>query len=398
MSEIKVNSIKGVNSTDAAITINNSDGTCTANLTSVNGGQLGNRNKVINGAMMVSQRNGDQAVQLSASEQYIVDRFKNDTGSGFNMKADASQSTDSPDGFSNSLKLACDGVSTPTGGDNGLIVTFIEGQDLQDLAFGTSNAKAVTLSFYAKSASQNNGHVYGVQLGAYLNGSRNSQTKGFTITSSWQRFTMTFAPTGTVTSTPILNNNSFGMMVGFCLGIGPDDLVNYATWTADTGLKGFTGQNNFFDNTSNEIYITGVQLEVGSVATDFEHRSFAQELALCQRYFCKSYRQGVNPGAASSAADIVSKRNEDYSNARTDHHINYSYPMPMRSTPTLTFYSYDGTSGKITESNWGFDSASNKNAQGAVKHGRRNISSIQFGASLSAGKFAYFHFTADAEL
>ena len=283
MSEIKVNSIKGVGATAAAITVNNSDGTCTANITSVNGGQLGNRNKVINGAMTVSQRNGTSAVQLSASEQYIVDRFKNDTGSSFDMKADASQSTDSPDGFSNSLKLACDGVSTPTGGANGLIVTFLEGQDLQDLAFGTSNAKAVTLSFYAKSSSQNNGHVYGVQLGAYLNGSRNSQTKGFTITSSWQRFTMTFVPTGTVTSTPILNNNSFGMMVGFCLGVGPDDLVNYSTWTADTGLKGFTGQNNFFDNTSNEIYITGVQLEVGSVATDFEHRSFGDELAKCQR-------------------------------------------------------------------------------------------------------------------
>jgi len=144
--------------------------------------------------------------------------------------------------------------------------------------------------------------------------------------------------------------------------------------------------------------VIGIQLEVGSVATDFEHRSFGQELSLCQRYFCKSYPQGVNPGTASSAADIVSKRNEDYSNGRTDHHINYSYPMPMRATPTLTFYAYDGTSGKITESNWGFDSASNKNAQGAVKHGRRNISSIQFGDSLSAGKFAYFHFTANAEL
>ena len=331
MSEIKVNSIKGVNSTDAAITINNSDGTCTANLTSVNGGQLGNRNKVINGAMMVSQRNGDQAVQLSASEQYIVDRFKNDTGSGFNMKADASQSTDSPDGFSNSLKLACDGVSTPTGGDNGLIVTFIEGQDLQDLAFGTSNAKAVTLSFYAKSASQNNGHVYGVQLGAYLNGSRNSQTKGFTITSSWQRFTMTFAPTGTVTSTPILNNNSFGMMVGFCLGIGPDDLVNYATWTADTGLKGFTGQNNFFDNTSNEIYITGVQLEVGSVATDFEHRSFGQELALCQRYFYKpdlnTYLQPAYQYGQYNKMSVV------------------EFPTTMRATPTCTVVWANTTSG-----------------------------------------------------
>ena len=291
----------------------------------INGGQIsGRRNKVINGAMMVSQRNGDSAVQLSASEQYIVDRFKNDTGSSFNMKADASQSTDSPDGFSNSLKLACDGVSTPSGGDNGLIVTFIEGQDLQDLAFGTSNAKPLTLSFYAKSASQNNGHVYGVQLGAYLNGSRNSQTKGFTITSSWQRFVMTFDATGTVTSTPILNNNSFGMMVGFCLGVGPDDLVNYATWTADTGLKGFTGQDNFFDNTSNEIYITGVQLEVGSQATAFEHRSFGEELALCQRYFY-----------VHSEGDSTSIGNGTYWTSNTVF-CPVHFPVTMRVAPSLT--------------------------------------------------------------
>jgi len=331
MSEIKVNSIKGVGASTAAITVNNTDGTCTANITN----NLSNRNKVINGAMTVSQRNGDQAVQLSASEQYIVDRFKNDTGSSFDMKADASQSTDSPDGFSNSLKLACDGVSTPTGSHNGLIVTFIEGQDLQDLAFGTSNAKAVTLSFYAKSASQNNGHVYGVQLGAYLNGSRNSQTKGFTITSSWQRFTMTFAPTGTVTSTPILNNNSFGMMVGFCLGAGADDLVNYSTWTADTGLKGFTGQDNFFDNTSNEIYITGVQLEVSDHATSFEHRSFAQELALCQRYF---YMHASGAEASANNRSPIAT-GAMYNSGNWNGVVNF--PVKMRTSPSL--YKVEGT-------------------------------------------------------
>ena len=292
MSTLKVGAIKGVSASSDAITVAN-DGTCTANLTSISGSQLSNRNKVINGAMSISQRNGNSAVQLSASEQYIVDRFKNDTGSSFDMKADASQSTDSPDGFSNSLKLDCDGVSTPSSTQNGNIQTSIEGQDLQDLAFGTSNAKTVTLSFYAKSASQNNGHVYGIQLCAFLNAARNSQTKSFTVTSSWQRFTMTFAATGTVISTAINNDNNIGIQIHFVLAAGSTDLKNYSTWTADNALLGFPGQDNFFDNTSNEIYITGVQLEAGSVATDFEHRSFADEIIRCERYYRRDAANGV---------------------------------------------------------------------------------------------------------
>ncbi len=329
MSEIKVNSIKGVGASAAAITVNNSDGTCTANITSVNGGQLGNRNKVINGAMTVSQRNGTSAVQLSASEQYIVDRFMNDTGSSFDMKADASQSTDAPDGFSNSLKLACDGVSAVSSGSNGTITTFLEGQDIQDFAYGTSNAKDITLSFYAKSSSQNNGHVYGVFLGAFLNGTRHAQTKGFTVTSSWQRFTMTFAGTGTVTSTAVNNDNLRGLQISFSLAAGSGDLASYSTWTADTGLKGFTGQDNFFDNTSNEIYITGVQLEVGSVATDFEHRSFGQELALCQRYF-QAY-----PHDNPTSADGI-RLNGDYSSV---------FQTPMRAVPTGVVFGTGGIAG-----------------------------------------------------
>ena len=91
----------------------------------VNATPLSHRNKVINGGMMISQRNGTSSVQLSATEQYIVDRFKNDTGTSFDMKADASQVTDHPIGFSNAIKIQCDGVSTPSGSHNGGISTFL---------------------------------------------------------------------------------------------------------------------------------------------------------------------------------------------------------------------------------------------------------------------------------
>ena len=203
MSTLKVNAIRQTGASSDAITLV-SDGTCTAKVTN----KVSSRNKIINGAMRISQRHGSDSVQLSASEQYFIDRWENDTGSSFDMKCDVSQSSEAPEGFAKSMKFDCDGVSTPTGGHNGLICTHIEGQDLQDFKFGTSNAEDITLSFYAKSGSQNNGHVYGVFLGAYLDQVRNSQTKGFTVTSSWQRFTMTFAGTGTVQSTDINADSS----------------------------------------------------------------------------------------------------------------------------------------------------------------------------------------------
>ena len=329
MSKLKVAALQGLSASSDAITLAN-DGTCTANITN----NLSNRNKIINGAMTVSQRNGTSAVQLSASEQYFIDRWENDSGSSFDMKCDASQSSEAPEGFANSMKFDCDGVSAVSGSHNGLITTFLEGQDLQDLKFGTSNAEDITLSFYAKSGSQNNGHVYGVFLGAYLNGTRNAQTKGFTVTSSWQRFTMTFAGTGTVTSTGINNNNSKGMQVAFSLAVGPDDDENYSTWTANSGLLGFTGQDNFFDNTSNELYITGVQLEVGSVATDFEHKPYAQELALCQRYFyAHSGGDHTVNGSDSSTPNSVLSTASCQSTSSIS--VAVPLPVPMRAVPSL---------------------------------------------------------------
>ena len=155
MSTLKVSALQGLSASSDAITLAN-DGTCTANITN----NLSNRNKIINGAMTVSQRNGTSDVQLSASEQYFIDRWENDSGSSFDMKCDASQSSEAPEGFANSMKFDCDGVSAVSGSHNGLITTFLEGQDLQDLKIGTSNAEDITLIFYDKSGSQNNGHIY----------------------------------------------------------------------------------------------------------------------------------------------------------------------------------------------------------------------------------------------
>jgi len=338
MSILKVDAIRHNSATSDAITTS-ADGTCTAKLTSVGGSGLSHRNKVINGAMTVSQRNGTSAVQLSASEQYIVDRFKNDTGSSFDMKADASQSTDTPDGFQNSLKLVCDGVSTPTGGHNGGISSFLEGRDVQDFGFGTSSAKPITVSFYAKSAAQNANDTYSFMI-AYSRNSdaiRTQQTRNFTVTASWQRFSFTFQPTGQAQSEAIKNNTSnYGIQLFWSLAAGPDDLFSeVTTWTARSALTGITGQNNFFDASGNEFYLTGVQLEVGDTATSFEHRSFGEELSRCQRY-CYVIPYGGN----SLNTRFIDNIYGDVKNSSEIQAL-VTFPVPMRNTPSYTGSSTD---------------------------------------------------------
>ena len=282
MSTLKVDNIRHNSATSDAITTA-ADGTCTAKLTSVGGGQLSHRNKVINGGMLINQR---ASSYTSSSTEYTLDRFQRSHGSAFNFDTTTTQDSSTPDGFSKSLKITPDSTQTPTGSHNGTIKQMIEGQDVQDLAFGTSSAKSVTVSFYAKSASSNNNHQYGLQLRTRDSSAQARYvSQAFTVTTSWQRYTMTFAGN---TSVAIRNDNGNGFEVCFHLASGPDDIVSAkSTWTTSSAFQTVTGQSNFMDNTSNEFYLTGVQLEVGDTATSFEHRSHGEELHRCHRYYQK---------------------------------------------------------------------------------------------------------------
>ena len=283
MSILKVDAIRHNSATSDAITMA-SDGTCTAKVTSINGGQLSHRNKVINGGMLINQR---ASSYTSTGTEYTLDRFQHSAGAAFTFDTTTTQDSSTPDGFSKSLKITPDSTQTPTGSHNGVIRQVFEGQDFQDLAFGTSSAKSVTVSFYAKSSSQNNNHQYGVQLRCRDGSSTQYVNQAFTVTSSWQRFTMTFVGN---TGVAIRNDTEVGFEICFHLASGPDDIVSAkSTWTTSAAFQTVTGQSNFMDNTSNEFYLTGVQLEVGDTATSFEHRSAAEELELCKRYYQQVY-------------------------------------------------------------------------------------------------------------
>ena len=252
---------------------------------SINGNQIGGRrNFVINGEARVAQR-GTITDHGTTAKYTAVDRFKTRIGSSYNFDVTSSQSTDAPVGFSNSLKLSPDTSETPSGSSNGALCMILEGQDLQGFGFGTSSAKPMTLSFYAKSGSAGAG-TYSIDIHYVADGgAAKQQTRAFTITSSWQRFIFTFEGNGTATSEAIRNTTSEGLRIIWHLASGPDDKTSsITTWTSTSSMKTITGMDNFMSSTSNEFYITCVQLEIGSHATAFEHRTLGDELSLCQRY------------------------------------------------------------------------------------------------------------------
>ena len=326
MSEIKVNSVKGVGASSAAITVDNSDGTCTANITSVNDGQIGNRRINMNGGFQVFQRS-TSAADIGGSEGYFApDRYsQHGTGS---MRYTASQSTDVPAGygFSNSLKYDCTTASgTVSAGHFVAIEHRIEGQDLQVFCKGTAQAKQYTLSFHVKSPKTG---IHWAEL--YDNDNNRHVCKSYTISSAdtWQKISLTFPAD---TTGGFGNDNQSSLRIFFWLMAGTD----YATNTPPTAWAAFdsdaraTGQVNVFDSTSNDFFITGIQLEVGSVATDFEHRSFAQELALCQRYAFLATRNGDTSAVTNRPVCMAMYYDSSEIRGIID------FPVEMRAVPTL---------------------------------------------------------------
>ena len=288
MSEIKVNSIKGVGASAAAITVNNSDGTCRANITN----NLSNRNKVINGAMTVSQRNGTSAV--TTVNAYNIDRWQN-VFSGTIGAYSFSQSTDSPDGFANSYKIDVTTADTSLGStDVHYFRTALEGQDVQDFAKGTSSAKKFTLSFYVKTTKTG---TYIVNL-TDADNSRECSASYTVSNTNWNRYTVSFPADTTGAFT---NDNNVSLRVLFALSGGSafQSGTLSTSWATSADANRLVGQVNLADNTSNEWLITGIQLEVDHTgsgkATDFEHRSYAQEYDLCRRYYERWEGASFNP-------------------------------------------------------------------------------------------------------
>ena len=289
MSTLKVDAIRHNNATSDAITTA-SDGTCTARITGMTGGGgLSHRNLIINGAMLISQRGSSQA-SITSSGYYNIDRFRTALNTG---TVTTSQSTDVPtgEGFSKSFKVDVTTANTSLSGTNFLHVQqSIEGQNLQMLSYGTSGAKTITLSFFVKS---NKTGIYCISLEKTDN-TRYDYTAEYTISSAntWEKKTITIVPDSNIQASggAIDNDNGKGFNLKFVLAAGGDrDNGANNTWNSSTPAHSTSNQVNFLDSTSNEWYVTGVQLEVGDTATSFEHRSYGIEYDLCRRYYERWY-------------------------------------------------------------------------------------------------------------
>jgi uncharacterized protein (DUF2147 family) len=246
---------------------------------SADAGGLTGRNLIINGAMTIDQRNSGSALTVNtASEFYAVDRFM-----GIGVASDGvytlQQVTDAPDNFVNSIKatVTTADASIPTTGRY-LIRHKLEGNTISQLNLGSSAAQTFALSFYVKSS------LTGTFGGSVLNGAQDrSYPFTYTISSAntWERKTVTIA--GDTTGTWPTDNTK-AMQIGWSLGVGSDYLNTAGAWVGSQEW-GATGETAVIATLNATWQITGIQLEVGETATPFEHRSYGEELALCQRYY-----------------------------------------------------------------------------------------------------------------
>mgnify|MGYP001426939533 CR=1 FL=1 len=332
--------LTGINTAFGSGTSVNTTGIITATAFVPTTGQLSHRNKLINGAMQINQRGfaGPITNVGGSSNTFTLDRWKfyvqNSTA-----RFTVSKDSDNPDEFGASMKIDCTTTDTSLAAtDEVYLEQRIEGQDLQDFAKGTSSAKQYTLSFYAKT---NKTGTYIVNLLSRDN-TAGTVSAAYTVSdTNWNRYVVTF-PADTNSNRKDNNDNGEALRVlwWFVAGSAVNSGTLQTTWanSADSGRA--TGQVNFADSTSNIFYLTGCQLEVGPVATPFEHRSYAEEFRRCARY-CYQWidDQQLGFGQVYSGSGYVK--------------MFPPIPVNMRAKPSVTknaptgywFVSYHGNSG-----------------------------------------------------
>jgi hypothetical protein len=259
---------------------------------------LSNRNMIINGAMAVAQRGTSGT---STADIYTVDRFALGHGSPVNAMT-FEQSTDTPDNFKNSLKItAGTGASASTTG-YAILRQAIEGQNMAHLGFGTSAAKAIILSFHVKSSLTG---TFGISIRNQAGNRAYAGTYVINSANTWEYKTVAI-PGDTSGTWP--TDTGIGFNIFWDLGAGSNYDIAAGSWTSGSNMFGVESTVKLTETTNATFFITGVQLEVGEQATPFEHRSFADELARCQRYFQvvgnSAYFAGNGVGSASIAVGI----------------------------------------------------------------------------------------------
>jgi hypothetical protein len=310
MSTLKTTNLQNASAASPAFVLA-ADGSATANLSSVNGGALsGTRNRILNGDMRLDQRNAGASV-TPADGAYTLDRWR--AGASQSSKFSVQRSAVAPAGFTNSMLVTSLSAYSVGTNDNFEMFQYIEGFNVADLAWGTANAQSVTVSFWVRSS------LTGT-FGGTVNNSAFNRSYPFSYTISaantFEYKTITIAGD---TSGTWLTDNSTGLVLCIGLGAGTGRSGAAGAWSGSTFYNA-TGATSVVGTNGATFYITGVQLEPGTVATPFERRSYGQELALCQRYYWKG--------------NLPIMRNFTGSTIGVQSSI--GFPVTMRAAPTVT--------------------------------------------------------------
>ena len=288
--------------------------------------QIGRKNIAINGAMQISQRSAS-ATGVGATDNVYpaLDRYAVSIGAASAGRFTMSQSAVTDlNGFSNALKIDCTTADTSVAAGEALMIQHrIEGLSCQQIKASSTSTNAYTISFYAKS----NASRAIVLESKHTEGTNQQISSLHTIGTSWARYTMTVPASS---STEIDNDNTTGITISFWIHAGTTytgGTLNTASLAATTQANRAAGIGSIFASTDNTLEITGLQLEVGSQATPFEHRSYGEELALCQRYYTVIADGAIASGFCPIAVGVIYNSSTVY--------CTIELPREMRTSPSI---------------------------------------------------------------
>jgi len=358
-----------------------------AGVSAINSGQIGGRRNIVyNGEMKVAQRSASETGLGAAAGYFTLDRWRMAINAASAGRYTMAQVADGPAGFANCLKLTTTTADTSIAAGELLILQQrFEGQDLQQLQKGTATAKQVTVSFYVKG---NASATYTYEIYDVDNGRAIAQE--FAVTTAWNRIELTFAAD---TSDPLDDDNARSLDFNLILHAG-------STYTGGTfssnawkdvvnNTRCSDSQTSIFDATSRTLFITGVQMEIGATATEFESRTFGDELTLCQRYF---ELLGRGPAGEAAVFSDMPAKIAFTTTAGQGH----AYKVVKRAPPTVVLFSRNNTSGKVSLVSNGADEGNNWAINSTGVNAFHIV--VRDAGSHTAGIGIEYGFTADAEL
>jgi hypothetical protein len=378
-----------------ALTLTGASGTSGQLLTSAGSGAaptwstvsadtVGFKNRIINGAMVIDQRNAGASVTPTANGTFTLDRWKFFLSQASKFSTQQNQgSVTPPTGFAKYLGVTSLSAYTVGASENFCILQNFESSNVYDFAWGTASASPVTLSFWVRSS------LTGTFGGAVRNWAYSySYPFSYTISSAntWTYITVYIAaPTAGTWVMDASNNGAIELL--FSLGTGATVSGAAGTW-ASANYQSATGATSVVGTNGATFYITGVQLEKGSTASSFDYRSQGTELALCQRYYEKSYNQDIVPGVASFTPGFASSTAS--SNAPTQAN-GCTFKVTKRANPTCVSYNaVTGASGSAYRVSDGTNVAVT-----LTSIGYSGVGYLDFASNANG---YYWHFTASAEL